>query len=167
MTPATKALRTADRPAILAALVNGLIVEFLPAGVVALHAIAESVGLGARSNGVTVHPVGWTPWVPTAAAVSTYGLIMLPFAAIATWRTWVHAKRRRESGAEGWQGVAEAAACGFLTLIVLLLRAIVRQPLQAVPYVIVYGGLAALIGLVLGVVLRMMAVLVLYLTRRH
>jgi hypothetical protein len=147
-----------------AALVNGLIVWLLPAGLSALSAIGSSLGIGANENAVTVHPPGWTPLVPIMATALRFGFVMLPFAAVAAWRTWVHARRRLELGTSGWQGVGEAAACGLATLLVVAAPGILSHPTQAPLSIVAYGWLAALCGLLVGLLLRISAVIVLTVT---
>jgi hypothetical protein len=81
--------------------------------------------------------------------------------AVTAWRTWVHARNWREHRGRGWQGVAEGSAVGFAVALLILLPSIIRRPLDAPPYVLAYGGLAAIVGLVIACVLRLVAVLVL------
>jgi hypothetical protein len=153
------------RSEVLAALVNGLLVELLPSGVSATSAIGRSLGIGASENLVTVHPPEWTPLTPIAATAIQFGLLMLPVAGLAVWRTWVHAKRWRDVGTRGWQGVAEAAACGLVTLLVFLLPGMFTHPIQVLPYIVSGGGLAVLMGLLVGLLLRTTAVIVLKVTQ--
>ena len=80
---------------------------------------------------------------------------------VTAWRTWVHAKNWRRRGERGWKGVAEGSAVGFLVALLILLPSIIRRPLDAPPFLVVYGGLAAIVGLVIAFVLRLAAVLVL------
>jgi hypothetical protein len=65
-----------------------------------------------------------------------------------------------------WRGVLEAGACGFLYVLWILRHGIVTQPAQAPPYVVVYGGLGLVIGVITGFVLRTTALLTLRLARR-
>jgi hypothetical protein len=87
------------------------------------------------------------------------GLVLLPFAAIAAWRTWVHAKRWPQE--RGWQGVAEAGLCGLGTGLLYLAPGIVTHPMEAPQFVIIYGGAALILGLLVGLFLRMTAVVIL------
>ena len=64
-------------------------------------------------------------------------------------------------GGNGWQGVLEAGAAGFVIALWVLAPGIAMQPTKAPPYVIFYGGAALILGLAIGVVLRMAAMLVL------
>ena len=152
------------RPEAVAALVNGLIVWLLPTGISALVTIGGGLGLGASDTNTTVHADGWTPLDPIMATALQFGLVTLPFAAVAAWRTWIHAKRRRELGTSGWQGVGEAGACGLLAVLVLLGPGILSHPTLAMPFLLVYGAFAVLIGLLIGTLLRGIAVMVLKLT---
>jgi hypothetical protein len=65
-----------------------------------------------------------------------------------------------------WDGVFEAAVCGFVCALPILAPGIVTQPTKAPPYILVYGGLGAIIGLIVGLVLRTTALLTLRLSRR-
>src|SRR5262249_4095064 len=96
-------------------------------------------------------------------------LVFTPFvglAAIAGWRTLVHARRYREQRGGGWRGVIEAGAVGLFIALVVLARGIVTRPREAPPYVVVYGGAALLIGLGVGVILRFTAIFVIKLASR-
>jgi hypothetical protein len=146
---------------VVAALANGLIVGLLPSSVSAISAIGRRIGIGASEYSVTVHPPGWTPSTSIATTALQFGLVMLPFAALALWRTWVHAKRWRDVGTRGWQGVAEAAACGLATLLIFLLPGMLTHSIQMLPYLVSGGGLAALMGLLVGLLLRTTALIVL------
>jgi len=152
------------RPEAIAALVNGLIVWLLPTGLSALFTIGGWLGIGASDTNTTVHADGWTPLDPIIATALQFGVVTLPFAVVAAWRTWVHAKRRRHLGTSGWQGVAEAGACGLVTLLVLLTPGILSRPTQAAPFVIVYGVFAVVLGLLIGLLLCASALIVLKLT---
>jgi hypothetical protein len=142
--------RPYDRQATLVALVNAAVVMLLPI------AFASGVALFRRDpNGSTV--VGYLPagehYRKLAQFWVSYVIGVSPFAMAAAWRTFVHTKRWFESGAVGWRGVLEAGACGFIAAVIVLLPGILTRPLQAPPYVIAYGGISAVLGLVIGVVL--------------
>jgi drug/metabolite transporter (DMT)-like permease len=92
---------------------------------------------------------------------------LAPFAMAAAWRTFVHARRWLERGSRGGQGILEAAACGFAGAVLVVLPGIVTQPTQAPPYLLAYGGLAAIVGLAVGVVLWICATLTLRLYARE
>jgi hypothetical protein len=98
--------------------------------------------------------------------IATAVIPFVPFALIVGWRTWVHAKRYRQGQGTGWQGVAEGGAIGFVFALIILRIGIVTRPAEAPPYVLVYGGLAVIVGLAIGVVLRLTGILVLKLQRR-
>jgi hypothetical protein len=152
------------RPETIAALLNGLIVWLLPTTISALFAIGRGLGIGASDTAITVHPPGWSPLDPIMGTALQFGFVMLPFAALAAWRTWVHARRWRERGGSGWQGVGEAGACGLATLLVVLAPRILSHLNQVTPTIFGYGGLATLMGLLIGLLLRTSAVIVLKLT---
>lgn len=64
-------------------------------------------------------------------------------------------------GVAGAQGILEGAACGFAGAVLVLLPGVVTTPLHAAPYVLGYGGLAAVLGLAVGAVLWISATLTL------
>jgi hypothetical protein len=142
-------------PEAAAAVANGVIVLLLPI-------IMPMLG-HQNSYSTTVHPPGWSPWLAALGAFITAARLMFPLAVLAAWRTWVHAARRRR-GTRSWQGVAEAGACGFLIALVVLARGILANPLAAMIYVLVYGGAALVVGLAVGLILHLSAVVVLRLT---
>jgi hypothetical protein len=156
--PAVTLLGTHVTPEAVAALVNGLIVWLLPTAISALFAIG---GFGASDTNTTVHADDWTPLDPIIATAVMFSAVMLPFAAVAAWRTWIHAKRRRELGTSGWRGVGEAGACGLVTVLVVLTPGIFRHPTLAAPYLLVYGAYAVFCGLLIGLLLRVSALVVL------
>jgi hypothetical protein len=88
-------------------------------------------------------------------------VLLLPLATLAAWRTWVHATRWRARRIAGWLGVAEAGATGFLIALIYLAQGILTRPTEAPPYVLVYGGLALILGLLVGLVLQLTALIVL------
>ena len=94
-----------------------------------------------------------------------YLMVFLPLAIVAGWRTWVHASRYREGRGRGWQGVAEAGGLGLILALGVLARGIVTRPAEAPPYVIFYGGVALILGVALGLILRVTALIVLKLSR--
>ena len=91
--------------------------------------------------------------------------VLLPFALLAGWRTWVYAKRWCDRHDRGWRAVGEAGACGLILALLFLARGIVTRPAEAPPYVIVYGGAALLLGVLAGLILRTTAILVLELRK--
>jgi hypothetical protein len=152
------------RPEAIAALVNGLLVWLLPVGISALFTIGSGLGLGASDTNTTVYADGWTPLDPILATTFRFGIVMVPFAVVAAWRTWVHAKRRRELGTSGWQGVRDAGACGLVAVLVVMTPGILTHPAQAMPYVLGLGAYAVLFGLLIGLLLRASAIIVLKVT---
>lgn len=151
--------RRFDRPATIVALVNAVVVEVLPVVVMWLLVTFSP----SHSAGTTV--VGQLPagehYARLVTTVGAYVVALAPFAMAAAWRTFVHTKRWLETGASGWRGILEAGACGLAGALIVLLPGIVTKPLQAPPYVIAYGGLSAIIGLALGLVLWTTATLTL------
>ena len=129
-----------------------------------LCAIGSSLGIGASDTNTTVYGDVWTPLNPIMATARQFAFVMLPFAAVAAWRTWVHAKRRLALGTSGWRGVGEAGACGLVSVLVVTMPGILTHPAQAVPYVLALGAYAVLCGLLIGLLLRMSALIVLKLT---
>ena len=104
-------IRTAaQRRASRAALVNGAVV-FLPPFAFMLLALV--------SSSTESRPVAVTTGRIVVECVE-FGLILIPLAALASWRTWVHAMRWQAGRGRGWQGVAEAAACGLLVAVMNL-----------------------------------------------
>lgn len=126
-----------------------------------MFTIGEGLGLGVSDTNTTVYADGWTPLDPIMSTMFNFGVVMLPFAAVAAWRTWIHAKRRRVLGTGGWHGVGEAGACGLLPVLVVLAPGFFRDPALATPYVLTYGTFAALGGLAIGLLLRASALIVL------
>lgn len=158
--------REHERPAIVAAVVNGLVVYLLPlafAGAIAMFASDFSNG-GTRVVGVD--PNRAFVWSQRLQFIAAYATGLAPFAMAAAWRTFVHAKRRLERGSWGGQGIVEGAACGFAAALLVLLPGILMKPTQAPPYVLAYGGLAAILGLAVGALLWTTASIVLTLYRR-
>jgi hypothetical protein len=155
---------TGRQPETVAAYVNAILVLLVPVGV----AVAASIGMWfSPSNGTTVHA---TP-LPERILIGVAGVVLfvvlfLPLAAIAGWRTWVHARRYLNFEGGGWQGVLEAGLVGFFIAIWMLRRGIATRPADAPPYVIAYGGGAIVIGLTIGLILRTAAVVTLKLTSR-
>lgn len=88
-------------------------------------------------------------------------LILLPFAVLAAWRTWVHARRWRAGRTTVWPPLAEAAAVGVVVALAYLARGILTRPAEAPAYVVVYGGAALILGAIVGLILRTTAVLAL------
>jgi hypothetical protein len=73
----------------------------------------------------------------------------------------VHAKRWLEHGRWGTMGIVEGALCGFAGAVLVLMPGIVTKPTQALPYVLAYGGMAAVLGLAVGAILWVTATITL------
>jgi hypothetical protein len=141
-----------------AAVVNGLLVMLSP---LAVLVAGNSINLDDFDTSVTADVPGapgvWTViWILIRTS-----LVLFPFALLAGWRTWVYARRWCDQQDRGWRAVAEAGACGLILALLYLAPGIMTRPAEAPPYVIVYGGAALLLGVVVGLILRMTAILVL------
>ena len=149
-----------------AALTNFLLVLLIAVGVM----VPSS-----RSNGVHVYA---DPIKAVVTAVLMVALVATPLAVLAFWRTWVHAERFLSRETTGWQGVFEAGALGFaLTLPFVLPGVIARQfnpgtwgqpqaLILGLGYVGAYGVLGLVVGIVLGFLLWLSAMLALLVHRR-
>jgi hypothetical protein len=143
--------RPSERPAIIVALVNAIVVYLLPLAFVAAVSM-----LAPLSNGT--HVVGVDPdrarvWATRIQLIAAYLLGLLPFAMAAAWRTFVYARRWLEHGSHGLLGILEGGLCGLAGAVLVLLPASMMKPTQAPPYLIAYGGMAAILGLAVGLVL--------------
>jgi hypothetical protein len=146
------------RSEIVAAVVNGLLVLSLPLAVLVAGSTINQDDFDASVTAdVPGAPRMWT----TIRILTRTALVLFPFAVLAGWRTWVYARRWCDQQDRGWLAVAEAGACGLIVALVYLAPGIATRPADAAPYVIAYGGGALLLGLLVGVFLRTMAVLVL------
>ena len=152
---------TSNRPARVAAVVNGFVVFGLPSGFMMLALISAS-GQPWPAE-LAVHR-------PTTARIVLesvqFGLVFAALGAAAAWRTWVHALRYQSGASRGWQGVGEAAAVGLLGAVLYLMPGITTRPREAPPYIIFYGSAAAILGAIIGVILRVSATIVLRLSKR-
>lgn len=143
--------RPHERSAMVVALVNALVVYLLPL------AFAAAVSLFAPlRNGTTV--VGVDPdrarvWSNRIQFIAAYLMGLAPFAMVAAWRTFVYARRWLERGSYGFMGILEGGLCGLAGAVLVLLPASIMKPAQAPPYLIAYGGMAAILGLGVGLVL--------------
>lgn len=158
--------RPYDRPATLAALVNAVIVFLLPLALVGALALVASDYSSGGTRVVGVDPDRAAVWSRRIQSIGAYIMGVAPFAMAAAWRTFVHARKWLESGSRGAQGILEGAACGFAGAVLVLLPGIVTHPTQAPPYLLAYGGLAAVVGLAVGIVLWISASLTLSLYGR-
>jgi hypothetical protein len=147
------------RPEDLAALVNGLLVVLVP---LAFLVLGSYVFDRDSQYSVTVRatdPAPLTAAIDGMLVLGQIGLALLPFAAVAAWRTWVHARRWPKE--RGWQGVADAGLCGLGFALLYLAPGILTHPREAPAYFVVYGGGAMILGLLVGLLLRTAAVVVL------
>lgn len=155
---------------LVAAVVNGALVLLLPAWLVGLTSVLRAT-LPAHYTSGAVHARA-TSTVEAAIQASLIGLLVtMPLAALAAWRTWVHARRwldqRRSSS-----GVVEAAALGGLFVAGMLgaaaLGAAARGAgwIGVIPAIVVYAAIGALVGLIVGLILQLTAVAVLRLAAR-
>jgi hypothetical protein len=150
------------RSEIVAAVVNGLLVVLVP---LAVLVAAGSIDLDSSDASVTARdPERSRSW-PLMPILIRTTYVLLPFAGLAGWRTWVYARRWCDRTDRGWRAVAEAGACGLILALLYLGPGIVTRPADAPPYVIAYGGAALVLGVLLGLFLRSTAILVLKLSR--
>ena len=121
-------------PEMLAAFVNAVVVPCLPSIGVGIGMLKALNDPGYSWN---VHPANWSPWPQVIGFFAGSSVFMSPFALLAAWRTWVHARRWR-SGSPGrsLRGVAEAGACGLGVAVLILLRPSIERPTQGPPYLI-------------------------------
>ena len=84
--------------------------------------------------------IGWVsgpapdPMLSWFVRAATSMVPAAPMAALATWRTNVHARRVRAGQGRWWQGVAEAIAAGALVPMIVLLPIIVSRGLTGLAY---------------------------------
>jgi hypothetical protein len=154
------------RPEAAVAVVNGLLVVLIPLALLVVGSYLD-LFVSDTDTSVTVRPPG-APRLPDVTALAPYAVYLVWLLALATlagWRSWVHAKHWREDKSGGWGGVLEAGLTGFAIALVVLGPGVVTRPMAAPPYVIVYGGAALIVGLLVGLALRTVGVLVLRLHR--
>jgi hypothetical protein len=139
-------------PELVAAVLNGVLCLSLPfLFLTARHYLIgnssnSSVTVSARDPSVS----DMTRFLRLAQPI----LVLLPFAMLAAWRTWVHAKQWGQGRGAGWRGVAEAGACGLAVALANMAPGILARPAEAPPYILVYGGFATVLGLLVGLILR-------------
>ena len=81
-------------------------------------------------------PQAWPADISVRDAFLEFLRFELTFAAlgaVAGWRTLVDARRYAAGQSRGWQGVAEAAVCGFVVAILYLAPGIVTRSHEAPP----------------------------------
>lgn len=130
-----------------AGVVNGLLVFVVPMGLLVYGYAAGDVPPAYGPKGLG-HFLSW----------NAKSVVILALLGVASgWRTRVHGVRYAAGESSGWEGVAEAAACGVLTAAsytlppLLVTRAMDLRPL------VFYCGTGVVIGGLLGVVLRALA----------
>ena len=148
------------RPDLAVAVVNGLLVLLVP---LLLLALGPFLFDGDSNTSVTVRAPGASVLRPFLN-LGWEASVLLPFAILAGWRTNVHARQWLEGRGAGWRGVIEAVATAAGIALFVLAPGIVTRPADAPPYVMVYGGAASIMGLLVGLTLRTTALLLL---RRH
>jgi hypothetical protein len=147
------------RPEVIAAVTNGLLVFLSPIGLAVISALFENT-----NTSVTVRPpLSFENVAARSYMLAAPVLLCAPFAALAAWRTWVHAVRWRAGLGSGLRGILEAGLTGLIPMLVYLLPGIVSRPAEAPPYVIAYGGMAFVAGLVVGAILWTAAIVVMHL----
>lgn len=129
-----------------------------------MGAKARRALIAAAVNGVVVLVggplayLGLSSGLPASAGCRAMNVVA-PFALVAAWRTWVHARRRLAGEGPGWKGVAEAGGLGLVTGAFYLLPAL-RNP-SALPVVTAYLLVATVLGLAIGAVLAVVSITVL------
>lgn len=141
-----------------AAIANALVVLLGPVLLlVAGNMLPEHVS----NTGATVRASGGPRTGEVLGLLAGVAWGFAPPALLAGWRTLVLARRWLVAGRGDWRGVAEAGAAGFGIALLGLARGILTRPTEALPYVIAYGGIALIIGLLVGLLLRAVALFVL------
>ena len=147
------------RPAMIAAVANSLIVLFGPIFVYAIVRVFSTPS----NTSVTVRAPG-APSFDSLSAASSPILFTIALALLAGWRTRVHAERRLLQNAKDCRGIAEAAVCGLALALAVLAPGILTRPWDAPAYVITYGAMGMVFGLVVGAVLHAVATVILRFT---
>ena len=93
----------------VAAVVNGLLVMLLP---LAVMASGSTIDLDSFDGSVTADVPGAPRMWATIRMLIPISVLLLPFALLTGWRTWVYAKRWYDQQDRGWRAVAEAGASG-------------------------------------------------------
>jgi hypothetical protein len=146
-----------DRAETIVAGINGLLVVLGPPVLLGIT--------GMLVTDTAVHPADYSRVAGLLAVMTSMAIGLSPFGMLAAWRTFVYARRRRDRHDSSWLGVFESGACGFAMALMVLAGGIVTRPREALPYVLVYGGGALVIGLVVGLVLRTTALIALHFCR--
>lgn len=141
-----------------AAIVNALVVLLGP---VLLLVAANMLPDRISNTGTTVRASAGPRLEEVVALLVGLASGLAPPAVFTGWRTRVLARRWLADRRGDWRGVAEAGAAGFGIALLVLARGILTRPTEALPYVIVYGGAALILGLLVGLLLRAVALFVL------
>lgn len=149
--------RADDHPETVTAITNAIVVLVLPLVVVGLLALFRT----ASNTSATVSASPASPVIGAIVGAAFVMMVASPFAMLAAWRTWVHARAWRRGTASAWRGVAEAGASGFLVPLLYLAPGIVTRPTEAPAYIAFYGGAGLIIGLTMGLILSITARVVL------
>ena len=149
---------------VAAAFANAVLVLCLPALLIGGLSI-----LGAAN--APVRPPNATLGTDIIRALFFFWTLAIPLSLITAWRTWVHARNRRIRKTTGLRGIVEAGGVGFLTLIAVRfigLRLDAGSSTVVLPpaLIILYGGLAAGLGLLAGLYLWLAAHVVLWISDR-
>lgn len=146
------------RPETLAGLMNAMAVFVGPIVLLGAGGLVESCE---TSSSVSADD----PHTSALGVVATLAGVLVPFAAVAFWRTRTLARRWIRSDAGDWQGVLEAGAVGLAVALMVLLPGTLHDPRSAPPYIAVYGTSGAILGLIVGWILRFVALTTLFRTR--
>ncbi len=139
--------------------------------------IPSASGMASSQDSGSVH-VYADPFKAAVSAALIAVVIAAPLGTFVFWRTWVHAQRFLACDTTGWRGVFEAGALGFVLTLPFVLPGVVArqfnpgewgQPqafMLGLGYVGVYGLIGLVVGLFLGLLLWLSALLVLLVHRR-
>jgi hypothetical protein len=148
------------RPETLAAVLNGLVVLLLPLVLMSWVDLERQVNTDTR---VTVRPPGASLILGEIEKLTGPAIVLVPFAALAVWRTRIYAQRVIAGESQGWAAVVEAAACAFGVMFVMNVPSLVKHTLPMPPSAVAYFMLAVALGVAFGIVLRATALFVLWL----
>jgi hypothetical protein len=158
-------LNMSNRAPLAAAGVNALIVLLLPGLVLLLFKsirfIYPALVKGGPVFAREVSPIVSAIWISLGAVFVT-----VPLAAVAAWRTWVHATKW-QTHQSTWWGVAEAGGVGALCVIYMLLPGALTAAIAGsgsmagIGAIAFYATIGGLVGLVVGLMLQLTAIAVL------
>ena len=153
-----------NRPPLVAAGVNAAIIVLLPGLLAFVLETLQSIYPSLASN--TVHARQVSPIMRAVETSVVAIFVTSPLAAVAAWRTWVHATRW-QMHRRTWWGVLEAAAVGALCVIVMLLPGVLTAAVAGAGSIAgigafgFYAAIGGLVGLAFGLVLQLTAIAVL------